>query len=240
MKARLFFLAFACCAAATVSAQQMTIDRATEVYEKRLVAAEKVKADETAKINAAYEDSVRRTGNDFANRVKAALRTARDEDETAKLQKMLADATGEDTAVGSSASVAPKGEMSVAEFDALFDKLVGVWHGSTYTGESDSRGNYKYFYTYEFRHPKLLVRGGIYVYDNPRERDRTYKYGEYRARLREGKIVFERTGSQSTGSVEQYEIAIPFDLNNLSIVQRTKQRGYSDTTTTRKLTKAPK
>jgi len=228
---------FAC--ATVVCAQQMAIDRAMESYEKRLVAAEKNKAAETAKVNKTYEDTTRRINDDFSNRVKAALRTTKDEDEAAKLQTLLAAVAGGDSE-GSSGASAPKNETTAAEFDKLFDQLAGTtWHGIRGVGASDARGKYNYVYTYEFKHPKLLVYGTTRFYENTRESDRFVKNSEYRARLRDGKIVFESVNTRST---VQYEIAIPFDATGtkLTVVHRSVQSNNQNREETMVLTKSEK
>jgi len=224
---RFTFLGTLACAAAVANAQQMAIDRATEVYEKRLVAAEKARADETAKIDKAYEEGARRVDDAFANRIKAAQRATRDEAEAAKLQALLATVTGEES--DASAAAAGGGEAGSAEFDALFEKLVGMWHrySGAISGTSSSKGAYAHSYLFEFKHPKRLIRSSKYVYDDPRYRDEYYKHAEYRARMRDGKIVFENVRARDN---DRYEIAVPFDLGNLTTVYRSGQSGRENET----------
>jgi len=232
----LFVLAAFC---AATHAQQMTIDRATEVYEKRLVAAEKAKTDDTAKTTAAYEDTVRRLNTDYITRIRTALRTAKD-DEMNKLLDMLEVATGETKTEASQKTTAAPATLSNAELDELFEKLVGTWYTYSSTGTDSSKGAYTYTSSYEFKRPKLLLRSSKYVYTDRRYRDDVYTYGEHRARPRDGKIVFEETGNRSTNYGVQYEIPVPFDLNNLIIIRRTTDKGYSDRTETIRLTKDSK
>jgi len=215
------------CTLAAVNAQQMTINSATQTYEKRLAAANQVRTAEAAKVNAAYEESLRRLNAEYSIRVQGALRSATDED-TATLQKMLASLA---PPVSTTVTVTPTttgGTVSTFEFDKIFDTLVGTWNGKKQTvysssssgSSSSNQVEYTYIDSFEFKNPKTLIRSQKRTYAGGSNSES--RLGEHKARLRDGKIVFETVASNIYSPTrtysEWYEIPIPFDLDNLEIV----------------------
>jgi len=230
-------LAIALVAATAANAQQMTIDSATQTYEKRLAAAAAARTAETAKATAAYEQSRERATAEYTIRVQGALRSATG-DEAIELQKMLAALAPPDTA---SSGATPAAAITSAEFDKYFDSLVGKWNAkeeNMYKSNPDGGRpivSYTRIQIFEIKHPKTLViwEKAIYSAGNNSESKR----GEFNAKLRDGKIVFEKANPPKTATprtisttapaaatnAEWYEIPIPFDLDNLVIHDFRKQ-----------------
>ena len=215
------FAILLCALAATTNAQQMTINSATQTYEKRLATAKQVRSAEVAKVNAAYDDTLRRINAEYSIRVQGALRSAKDED-APTLQKMLATLAAP---VSTASKTLSGGTVSASDFEKLFASLVGTWIAKEQTyytsseGSSTTQVEYTYLNIFEFKNSKTLARSQRRIYQGGTNSET--KQGEYRARLRDGKIVFESSGSSSSW----YEIPIPFDLENLEIIYSYERPG---------------
>ena len=227
-------------AVTTANAQQMTIDSATKTYEKRLAAAAAARTAETAAATAAYEQSHTRATAEYSVRVQGALRSATG-DEAIELQKMLAALAPPDTTPSGSA---PAIAITAAEFDKHFDSLVGKWNAkeeNMYKSNPDGGlpiVSHTRIQIFEIKHPKTLVTWDKYIYSAGNNSET--KRGEFNAKLRDGKIVFEKANPPKTAAprtistsapaaathAEWYEIPIPFDLDNLVIHDYRRQPAH--------------
>jgi len=229
------------CALSAATAQQMTINSATQTFEKRLAAANQTRTAEATKVNAAYGDALRRLNAEHAIRIQGALRTATG-DEAKALEAKLATLKAPEAAAMAVASGSGGDFIGNADFDRIFESLAGKWNSgesrsyrSTASGGSEVESTSQTIF--EFKAPKMLAL----AYKRTAGGNTSESKGNvYKAKLRDGKIVFENTTPRRSSSYTQwYELSIPFDPTNPTIIS-CEERKDSTAEYYYKLTRAEK
>jgi len=218
-------------------AQQMAMERAAEAYKKRLELAEEAKKTSLEKIDADYQNILRKTTEESKQKLNLAIRDATGKGQTEeadKLKELLNSIAGS----GGAGESASSGALSNADCEKILDQLVGKWKGNTGTNTSRNKNGQMevtsdYTYTYEFKSSKRMIRTYTVVY-----RDRSSDYvsnEEFKAMIRgDGKITFEVASLAKYRAVKDapvFELVLPFNPAAPKLIHREMRNGNPITST---------
>ena len=200
-----------------------TSDRASERYQQRLAAAEKIKTDGVAKLTASYDAEVKSARDEvkraFDPLIKAAAMRNQTEEVRTLTLKMESIINPDGVVLSPDSSAEPAGND--------FKQLLGKWEVSDVT-----QG---YERSFEFKSPKIVLYTYNYTTSGSGKGSNTE---ELKATIKPDKIVIERKESRGVryadSSYKQwYEIKLPFDINSLEITDYTERSGGSSNSTFR-------
>ncbi len=213
-------------AAAAHAQMASTADRASERYQQRLAAAEKIKTDGVAKLTASYDAEVKLARDEvkraFDPLIKAAAMRNQTEEVRTLTLKMESIINPDGVVLSPDNSAEPTGND--------YRQLVGKWEtvNDPNMGSSSSR-------IFEFKSSKTVALTSSYATTGGGNYTNTE---EYKATTKPDKIVIERKADSSVRYADRsyktwYEIKIPFDVNALEITHYTERTGGSSNTTYR-------
>ena len=200
-----------------------TADRASERYQQRLAAAEKIKTDGVAKLTASYDAEVKLARDEvkraFDPLIKAAAMRNQTEEVRTLTLKMESIINPDGVVLSPDSSAEPAGND--------FKQLLGKWE------VSDATQGYER--SFEFKSPKIVLYTYNYTTSGSGKGSNTE---ELKATIKPDKIVIERKEIRGVryadSSYKQwYEIKLPFDINSLEITDYTERSGGSSNSTFR-------
>ena len=221
--AAILLLAFASAADAQMAS---TADRASERYQQRLAAAEKIKTDGVAKLTASYDAEVKLAKDEvkraFDPLIKAAAMRNQTEEVRILTLKMESIVNPDGVVLSPDDSAEPTGKD--------YKQLLGKWEtvNDPNMGTSSSR-------VFEFKSSKTVALTSSYATSGNGNYTNTE---EWKATTKPDKIVIERKDAGNVHYTDRsyktwYEIKLPFDVNSLEVTNYTERTGGSSNTTYR-------
>ena len=194
-----------------VSAQVVSPETIKEDYQKRLAIAEKAKNNGIIALTDAYNGEVRSAQDDVRRKFAPLIRSAAIWDRSNEVSTL----TFQMESIINPNNAIAAGQGSIQ--GSSFKQLVGKWESS------EAEGSSKLF---EFKSPQIVLITQVFTstYGNSSNTE------EWSATMKADKIVFESdTRFSSSSSKHWYEIALPFNADDLKITYHYEHTTHSST-----------
>ena len=226
MKTSILLSCVAVCLTGTVNAQSnIAADMAKDRYQRRIAAADKVKNDGIAKLTQNYDNEVKLAQDDLKNAFEPLIRSYAMRNQTKEVAEL---ANQLNSLLGVNGVSSDGTGRSNPSLGIDYKNLIGIW---TTPSTTQSMPGSSYQYTFEFRSDETVIQS--YAYKSTSGDHTTTR--EYSVSRDEKLIVLKprhrSSTSSSSTSQETWEIALPFNRDQLEITRRYNYNS-SDTTST--------